>query len=384
MHYIGETLTSPLTMTLATIKVPDNQSYFRFVHQGGGCPDLLVSSQMKILISTGSLEEVFGADSRELRRAWELIRSILWRHRLRKLQQHLIVCSDNDDVQNLGTSNLRMSFEKCLIDARHLTFEDRWIGTLENLLDVEMENDQRIEIKYNRVSNAEGDAYKKIIQFVPKSNCEDGQTYACNELLAAKVYQFLFDEEYLDFRELPRVGEKVKGFCVTPKAIATLERHGSRRAKGNRTVFVVMAWEKDKVLSPLWIKLSAELKVNVRPVWGAEHIEKVDDRIFRELLESSAVIVDVTESSYNVGLEHGFALALKKQIILMKQIDKNQDKQNLPFDVHTHNCLFYDLDSVKGDKHLEYAFSNGEFERVSSKLKERIRLALYLNAPFDP
>ena len=374
-----------------TIKSPFKQADCEFHTDGNGLfclkhinhsvPDMWINDSLKTQIEGNNLPQEFGVRQAEIDKAWWLIRSLLWRHSKRGGERHLVLGCREDETAT-AKSNKFLSFEKCLVDSGNTTFQDMWIETLENLIFLDINLSESPEIPYARTPKKEG-TNEKLLYFDPGKVVEDGQAFCCNEIFAAKVYQYLNGCKYIELRDTARNVLRREGFCVTPKAIEFIEKHRSKGFQRRKNVFVVVSAKQDEVLKELWIQLSKSLGFSVSPVWGKEHNEKIDDRIFRKLRESSAVIVDVSPDRYNVGFEHGYALGLKKQIIVMKEEGRGRNKHQLPFDIQSHNCLFYKVTKVTKDGKTIRMLAPEVFEYILEKLKARIDMAHDLSESID-
>ena len=72
--------------------------------------------------------------------------------------------------------------------------------------------------------------------------------------------------------------------------------------------------------------------------------------IIDQIAESQIIIADISPPNPNVYFEVGYALALKKPIILLAQ--RREPNERLPFDLSAFRVLFYD-DTIGGKPRLE-------------------------------
>lgn len=275
-----------------------------------------------------------------VRKGWLLLRSLLWRVAKSGSTARVILASDEqygsfiEAIEKHGTNrnDLVWSMENLVLDATRTSFEERCIKTLSNLQMVS----NRIEIPYLHFPQ------EKMAFWIGEGVFEDGQAFACDENLACYVYRFLFEEKFLERRTS---SDKSKGRheinSLTPNAIIQLERYQLGEDGNGRQGFLVRKYDpkRDEFFDRVFDLVHKLSGIKVEPVWATEHNEKVDERIFRLIRESSVVVVDVATDRYNVGLEHGFAMGLGKPIVLMKK--SNKTKNVLPFDFATQNCAFY-------------------------------------------
>ena len=108
--------------------------------------------------------------------------------------------------------------------------------------------------------------------------------------------------------------------------------------------------DQDELFQPIVKAVETELGISIRAVWEVHHNDVITDRILRLIREAEVVVVDLTGLRFNVGIELGYAMALGKPIVLLKQrevaTDENPDPDKLPFDVSTMNCYIYDLENT--------------------------------------
>ena len=196
------------------------------------------------------------------------------------------------------------------------------------------------------------------------SKNDHGFVYGWRLAEAYAVLQSLFDSGLV---EENRRGQGWGDSMVrlTGKGIARAE--AMRRRKSIREVFCVMPWEppdQRAFLESVFLELTSDLGFSVSPVWTTHHNDKIDERIFRKITDCFAVITVVDPRNFNVGMETGYAYAMRKQVIPIRQDLGKDDKEfKMPFDIVTMNCTKFTMDDA------------GRTELVSI-LKERIIIEL--------
>jgi len=113
-----------------------------------------------------------------------------------------------------------------------------------------------------------------------------------------------------------------------------------------RKAFLVCRFsaELESVYGSVYQPVGADLKCPIRRVKDVEHVEQIGDRIIQEINEATFVVVDLTDSSFNVAFEAGYALALGKPIVWTQ--GRPIGEHRLPFDIQGQNVMEYDLDNL--------------------------------------
>ncbi|RYG33644.1 hypothetical protein EON81_17700 [bacterium] len=178
------------------------------------------------------------------------------------------------------------------------------------------------------------------------SPTDNGLCYACVPPMAAAVMGYLLEEGYL--RET-KVGYGL-GAAISPSGWRLIDEASRGRSPRKRQVFFVRSFDHrhDALLERARKAVEGDLRCSFGPVWAKESNEKLDERIFREIREASVVVVDVTVN-YNVGMEHGYALALGKPIVTIRE--KPDPWVPAYFDIRTQNVYDYTTDE-KGESEL--------------------------------
>lgn len=244
------------------------------------------------------------------------------------------------------------AIEDVIEEAAQLSFTEKALNTLENLHDLWRRDGKLPSIPYASI-NAEG-----RYRFTEHSEAmEDGTTYGCDARTAPLVYQWLQAQGLLSD---PDHHKNKEDLAITPSGIVEVERIRSGKEASLKRGFFIRKWDEelDAFFKPIMAEVAAATGCEIAAVWEKEKNAKIDELILRRIREASVIVLDVTGERFNVGLEAGYALALRKQIVLIA--DKDQVTQ-LPFDIRTLNCFFYD---------------RNEPEKLTEKLKERVLDAL--------
>lgn len=191
-----------------------------------------------------------------------------------------------------------------------------------------------------------------------------GIEYGCDERSAPGILQYLLDE---GFTAVVWPGGKGKGLTdgvrIGSRGFHELDQRRQGLDKYSKGVFFARPWDPshDELFGKLRNEVRNRVKVDLGAVWDFEHTEQIDEFIFRSIDSSRVVVVDCTGDNFNVGLELGYALALKKPIVLIRKKTGNRAKDKLPFDIQNLNCFFYD---------------ENQFEQLVEKVVARIEFAL--------
>lgn len=311
--------------------------------------------------------------SSELDETFAFIRSLLWRRHKQGLKP--MVVTDREGYEQSAEYIAKDSrinctlkaFEDLIEGAKQLSFSHCAIQTLFNLW-----------IAWKRsgldkpflIHGARVDAKGKIWfnHATDESICEELNlksdkyvVYGYTLEKAPFIYRYLFDSGLLvstgDCNHFPLFQLSSKGFDAVDK----LERGANSDVV---TGFFIRRYDKDQdeFLNGVMKEVCGSLGIgDISPVWAEDHNDKIDERIFRLIKQASVVIVDCTGERYNVGLEHGYAMALGKPIVLIRE--KKDPWESPPFDISTQNCYDYQTDE------------KGRAELVE-KLRSRIGLAV--------
>lgn len=306
---------------------------------------------------TGSLSiDGTPVNPEELSRAVCLLRSRFWRATRQggrslfiTTAAHIREIEDHPEKQN---SDLKSRFslfamEDAIAEAAALTFQQKALNTLENLHDLWRSQRRLPEVPYS-FFNIENE-----LRFRDRPpGTEDGMAYGCDELDAFMVYQWLVAENYLD--------AGYQRLDITPKGVVEVERIRSGKEASLKRGFFIRKWDEelDSFFRPIMEEVAEVTGCEIAAVWEREKNAKIDELILRRIREASVIVLDVTGERFNVGLEAGYAMALRKQIVL---IADESLREKLPFDIRTLNCFFYRQDEPK---------------RLTEKLTERVLDAL--------
>lgn len=315
-------------------------------YQIGGIKIVLDDYAELVLSASGDSQEMLTTSQTET--LMQLIRSKLWRIQRARSNATVAIAQGGFFEGQVGLAEARLSrwiklrIEEEANDAKTITFLERCHQTLLNLHDVWQDEGHLPEIPYSVL-------LKSTFEFSERQNArEDGLTYASNERLAPMVYTWLKGEGYLaDFQ-----GSQTR-LVLTPKAVAEVDRIRMGREESVKQGFFIRRFDPglDQFYQGISDEVHKETGCRVQAVWENEKNEKIDELIFRRIRESAVVVVDVTGERFNVGLEVGYALALGKPIVLLRDKDDEclrtdhdtkKPIQSLPFDISTVNCYFYD------------------------------------------
>jgi hypothetical protein len=377
--------TSPITGKAVQYKIDHSSSPTGFTYKHGnqdGVANLRVSESFAVQMRQENRNPALvGIRKDRSDSAWNLIRSELWRHRLLDTGRILYLTSEKESARIIemvdvseGTANpyIVKSFESFISDAEGFNLRRKAIETLRNLFFYYQVNEKFPDIVY---AICYGDDARGI-EFTQDVSLEEGMTYACNTGEARMVYEYLLDSGLIT----ARLYNSHLYWKLTSKGIAQIDDIEQGRNKIRNLCFVVRKFDDslDEFFQPIFNEIAADLGIEIMPVWGEDHNEKIDERIFRLISEASVVLVDVDPTRYNVGLEHGYAMGLGKPIITM--MNKNRYEEglceplkiklnDLPFDIATQNCSFYEIPHDESERQRQ---SN----RLKAVLRARISVAL--------
>src|SRR5262249_2875823 len=132
------------------------------------------------------------------------------------------------------------------------------------------------------------------------------------------------------------------GFGITPTGYIKVESLRRGKNESVKRAFFIRRYDEDMdaFFRPILDQVQQRTGCDIRAVWEEAHNEKIDERILRLIRESSLVLLDIAPDRFNVGLEAGYALALRKPMIVIRE--KQSPWQAPPFDIATLNCFDYD------------------------------------------
>lgn len=284
----------------------------------------------------------------DTRNALNLWRSMLWRSKQRKLKPLVILTAERfeKDSARIKGDFVFESFEGLVSQAKGLTHSARCIETLENLFLLYGAKGGPESLPYFVPTRIDGQ-----VTFAPGDfRQDDGMTYGCDNQNGPFVYMSLMENGLIRIINAPNLPR----FQITPAGYEALETHRRGSTLASKEVFIVQRYSTvlNEFLAEVKQAVKTELDCKVGPVWDEEHIDKIDERIFRKIRSASVVVVDISPrvannpDRFNVGLELGYAYALNKPIVLMKRKASKGEKEwekRIPFDVSTLNCLEYEM-----------------------------------------
>jgi len=291
------------------------------------------------------------ASDDDMRYVRALIMSHLWLS-ARSQEPTLLIGSSDEELGAIADSiqDKRVlkkywfrTFGSIVREAQELGFEERAYKTLETMS--ELWNRDRKPYEPGTVYYKDYDGNTAFPVFRYKSeHVENGMTYGTPSEEAHAIYDYLYSEGYLRLSNI--TGEE--GLLLTSKGrLLVDERKRQGRSSDSVGVFLVQRYDPDldSFLKPVLDELKVRLEMNVGAVWADEHIERIDERIFRRIRNCKAVLLHVTNDRFNVGLEAGYALALGKPVVAFRELPPKRAKEHmkrLPFDIATLNCYDYD------------------------------------------
>jgi hypothetical protein len=167
---------------------------------------------------------------------------------------------------------------------------------------------------------------------------ELGMFYGCVQSEARLVVDLLCDRKLIatdDNGVLTKFSIRPEGY-----AQASLVKRGGDRQYAKGFVICRFSEKLDAVWKDVYNPVGNEERCPLLRVKDIHHNERIDDRICAEIRAASVVVVDLTdaESNFNVAFEAGFATALRKPVVWVKEADGGSSLK-LPFDIITYNCL---------------------------------------------
>lgn len=291
-------------------------------------------------------EDLAGRTTPDLSGMRHLVRSKIWRQRVRSERPILVVSEADTEMVRRGAaqSYLVLSIPEEAVEATRLGIKEKALGTLENLYLY-----WRAYHKFPAIP-----CYRKLglgSMFVfRKENPKDSMAYGCDDLTAPIVYEWLKKAEYIAD---VRTGQDTSELSITMEGLQEIENIENARESELKRGFFVRRFDSDldNFFSPLMESVRLETGCDISAVWERPTNGRLDEAILSQIRQSAVVVVDVTGERFNVGLEIGYAMALHKQIVVVRDQDdstlleikgKGERDRRLPFDIGTLNCYFYD------------------------------------------
>jgi hypothetical protein len=288
---------------------------------------------------TGRLSET------ETRHVFALARSEVWRvnHKQQKVPLFMTLrgakaARQRDPSDDRNT--VILTVEELSEVAPTLTLEEKALKTLENLAIAENEIGAGTSIPYLLRE------YPGRPDWQGKAPNEVGVSYACTEIEAPMIYQFLIENKTIVVHP-PQSQQSSSRAFVTPKGYARISALTRGVAATVSQAFLVCRFipELDDLFERVFRPIGVDLGCTVQRIKDIHHIDKIDDRICEEIRRSRIVLVDLTEQNFNVAFEAGYALALHKPIVWTKRKGASGEGV-MPFDIYTYNCLEWETDKI--------------------------------------
>jgi hypothetical protein len=236
-------------------------------------------------------------------------------------------------------------------EMRKLTLEEKALHTLANLCLVEN------NIGEGAVLNVALGYFPGVIFPIEKAKAgytqnkivpTQGICHGCVDNEALIVLHYLIGEKYISLDEnVTPVKSSIRKIYITPEGYIQANRIRSGKNKETGHGFLICRFVPE-IIGPegvqknIYEPISRKFQCEIHTVADIPHNDRIDDRIMKEIQEASVIVVDLTEHNFNVAFEAGYALALGKPIIWTMK--KTEDKPDLPFDIQSHNILFYSKD----------------------------------------
>jgi hypothetical protein len=351
-------------------EAPYPRGYFNFEGQGIG--NLYLTEQMALRVSNGYNHPYEDFTQAEIRNAWNLVRSKLWRQYRRKTP-HIWLSTQHEIMRNLPAARFLMNhtehydvstFDAQVEEARQLNFTEKCMRTLENLFDERAGFPLGYRIPYGLdKAKSEANIGGKLL-FLPSALPETGLTYGSDELESPLIYEYLNDEGYITLKSISDEQTAQYGiFLLSPRGYCEIDRIRRGRNVDVKSGFCIRAYIKefDGFFKGMFAAVQEKTGCHITAVWDIPHNDRIDERILRRIREASIVVLDVDAGRFNVGLEAGYALALGKPIVTIRHTPDPANKPELPFDIKTLNCRDYTHD---------------EQQELTEILIERVRVAL--------
>ena len=344
-----QTMKSPINGKNVPFKTRhETKTFYCYDHSGFGFGDLyitedLINREPSCQIGARSYSE------EETRAGWALIRSKLWRAAAVPGSPPLCISSEQwlesyeqrrqelDTTQNFDILSLESQIE----EAKQLDFTTRVLRTLESVFLWQCHQQSPVRPPSFPVS-----LMTAPMMYAARSD-EDGMAYGATDDMAGFVYEYAVEQGWL--REVDQ-GGYFAGIQLTGKGYVEVERLHRGEQVNVREGFLICRLnpELEDFFRPVRTQIAERTGCKIDPVWTEPHNEKVDERILRKIRAATVVVVDVDNESFNVGFEAGFAMALDKPIIAIRDRARGQDADGkeapMPFDISTLNCFTYDRD----------------------------------------
>ncbi len=288
----------------------------------------------------------------EERKAWWLIRSKLWRASYHEPKQRIMLCTEEEYdyvLQKLQQERQQKAqlliLEQELERAQSLNFTEKSLQTLVNIHII------RNRIPLFTVPYTLIPAYGSFIDNLG----EDGMAYGADEQEAILIYEHLLSENYIKL-----IADGVpQHFSITSKGYLEVDKALRGHPEALKTGLFIRPYDSDKDAFFREVLRAVEQQTGcaIKAVWEMPHSQRMDERNFRNIKECAVILLDAASSTFNVGLEVGYALALQKPIILIRE----KTTASLPFDIATLNCY-------------DYSFDNKQ--ELIAVLSERVKVAL--------
>lgn len=286
----------------------------------------------------------------DVERTWALLTSIRWRLVKRDRTAYIFIMMA-EEFDNWHTTKggkpekwedvVGYTLESLIADGQRLTFRDKLTETLENLVEVWVDQGVLPILPGSTGYSEDG---KKKVRFSDKGDSIPGYIHGATKRECPLILQSLFDDELIGTPP----GNDSFDLQITPRAFREYDDRRIATQKVPRGGFFVRrsGEQLDEFYRPLLDAIASNLNCKIEAVWERPHNEKIDDRILRLIREAAVVLADISGlDNFNVGMELGYALALGKEIVLFCE-DQGKDNTGkdlnvLPFDIRTMNCYFY-------------------------------------------
>jgi len=322
-------------------------------HREWGIADLYVTDAVLqvLYVSPNAFLRAGGYEEAQLSAALDLLRSVLWRkYRADDPPGHLVLCrgSELPDVEErLQRPNwdrtTPVSLEQLMLESVSLSFDQKVGETLVNVRNEWRQGRKPLQLPHSYhtgvTPGAEGIYMELAGGSIPSAR---GMAYGCNLEEEFFAFKSLLERGWLSFP--PNSNNAV----LSAKGYGEIVRIEHGKQAGARDAFLVRRWDPsmDGFFNEVSKDVLRAIGVKLEPVWAVEHNERIDERIFASLNSAAVVVVDIDKAKFNVGLEAGYALALRKPIVAIRQKPGKNEDSALPFDIVTLNCYDYTIDSV--------------------------------------
>ncbi len=173
-----------------------------------------------------------------------------------------------------------------------------------------------------------------------------GLIYGCTANEALLILQYLVQERFLTVGE--DSGAVYSHFYLTPNGYLKESEIRAGHSFARSHIFMVCRFVDDfeSVFTDCIRPLGEleDVRCAIVRVKDVHSIEKIDDQILRMIDEASVVLVDLTDHSFNVAFEAGYALSKGKPIVW--SMKKPEGRLDLPFDIQSHNIILWEEDKL--------------------------------------